>query len=91
MVIHVKDEEADMLVRRLARSRGIGITEAIKEAVQEALAADAAHEEQLRDIPLRERLRPLLDRLDRLPRSEVEQAGVPLLYKGDDFAATDLA
>jgi len=71
MVIHVKDEETDMLVRRLARSRGIGITEAIKEAAQEALAADAVEVEQLRDIPLRDRLRPLLDRLDRLPRSNV--------------------
>lgn len=60
-----------MLVRRLARSRGIGITEAIKEAAREALAADAAEEQQLRNAPLRERLRPLLDRLDRLPRSQV--------------------
>jgi antitoxin VapB len=40
MVIHVKDEETDALVRKLARQRGIGITAAIKEAVQEALVAD---------------------------------------------------
>lgn len=68
MVIHVKDEEADMLVRRLARSRGIGITEAIKEAAEAALAADAAAARR-EDAPLRERLRPLLERLDKLPRS----------------------
>lgn len=67
MVIHVKDDEADLLVRKLARSRGIGITEAIKEATKEALAADAA-EAKVVDVPLRMRLQPLLDRLDRLPR-----------------------
>ncbi len=70
MVIHVKDDEADMLVRRLARSRGIGITEAIKEAAREALAADAAEAKTV-NIPLRARLQPLLERLDKLPRSRV--------------------
>lgn len=37
MVLHVKDDETDMLVRRLAQKRGVGITTAIKEAVTEAL------------------------------------------------------
>jgi antitoxin VapB len=36
MVIHVKDEETDWLVREFARRRGIGITAAIKVAVEEA-------------------------------------------------------
>lgn len=41
MVLHVRDEETDRLVRDLANRRGIGITEAIREAVEEALAAEA--------------------------------------------------
>ncbi|WP_109613032.1 type II toxin-antitoxin system VapB family antitoxin [Pseudaminobacter salicylatoxidans] len=69
MVIHVKDEKADMLVRRLARSRGIGITEAIREAAEEALAKDAM-EEREEGLPLHQRLQPLLSRLDRLPRPQ---------------------
>lgn len=72
MVIHVKDAETDALVRALARTRGIGITEAIKEAVGEALAADKEAQSDASDRPLEERLQPLLDRLDRLPRSDVE-------------------
>lgn len=40
MIIHVRDAETDELVRRLARSRGISITEAIREAVEQALASD---------------------------------------------------
>lgn len=68
MVIHVKDAETDKLVRQLASARGIGITEAIREAAKEALASHAAGLEQVDEVPLRERLGPLLDRLDRLPR-----------------------
>ncbi len=36
MVIHVKDETTDWLVREFARRRGIGITEAIRTAIEEA-------------------------------------------------------
>jgi antitoxin VapB len=71
MVIHVKDAETDKLVRQLANARGIGITEAIREAAKEALAADSAKLEHMEEAPLSQRLGPLLDRLDRLPRSEV--------------------
>lgn len=70
MVIHVKDDETDALVRKLANARGIGITAAIKEAVAEALAADKEAQDQR--LPLAVRLKPLLDRLDRLPRSGVK-------------------
>jgi antitoxin VapB len=37
MVLHVKDEETDMLVRQLAEARRVGITTAIKDAVKDAL------------------------------------------------------
>lgn len=71
MVIHVKDEETDALVRRLAEERGVGITTAIKEAVQEALHADSVRAAEQDDRPLEERLKPLLDRLDRMPRTRL--------------------
>lgn len=69
MVLHVKDVETDNLVRRLADQRGIGITEAIKEAVREALHADRERELRHQADALEGRLKPLLDRLDRLPRT----------------------
>lgn len=40
MVLHVRDEIVDGLVRELARRRGISLTEAVREAVSEALASD---------------------------------------------------
>lgn len=36
MAIHVKDEETDWLIRDFARRRGVGITAAIRLAVEEA-------------------------------------------------------
>lgn len=71
MVLHVKDVETDALVRRLAEGRGIGITEAIKEAVNEALETDRLHAARNNRSTLQERLRPLFSRLDRLPRPSV--------------------
>lgn len=68
MVLHVKDVETDDLVRRLAAQRGVGLTEAIREAVQEALQADRELELRHKADSLEARLKPLLDRLDRLPR-----------------------
>jgi len=40
MVIHVRDDKTDALVRELARKRGISLTDAVREAVSEALAAE---------------------------------------------------
>ena len=37
MAFHVRDPETDRLVRELAQKKGIGLTEAIREAVEEAL------------------------------------------------------
>jgi antitoxin VapB len=36
MALHVQDEETDWLVRDFARRRGVGITAAIKLAIEEA-------------------------------------------------------
>jgi antitoxin VapB len=40
MAFHVRDPEADALVRTLARNSGLGITEAIKVAVREKIERD---------------------------------------------------
>jgi antitoxin VapB len=72
VAFHVRDPKTDALVRELARKRGIGITEAIREAVEQALEADSSktpREERIAD--LRARLQPLLDRIDAMPRSNV--------------------
>ena len=40
MAIHLRDPETDELVRRLAAKKGVGITEAIREAVRDALGPE---------------------------------------------------
>lgn len=40
MALRSKDEEMDRLVRKLAQKRGVTITEAVRDAVTEALAAE---------------------------------------------------
>jgi len=39
MILHVRDADADSKARELARLRGISITDAIREALDEALEA----------------------------------------------------
>lgn len=41
MAFHVRDREADSLVRELARKRGVGLTEAVKLAVRAELMREA--------------------------------------------------
>ena len=67
MAFHVRDPKTDALVRELARNRGIGLTEAIREAVEKTLADDAVGNGV--QPSLADRLKPLLDEMDRLPRT----------------------
>lgn len=63
MAIHIRDRKIDALVRELARVKGTGLTEAIREACQNEL-------ERERDArPLSERLRPIIERYRALPDS----------------------
>jgi len=63
MAFHVRDPETDRLVRRLAQEEGVGLTEAVKTAVREKLAArDKA-------APLEERVRAIQDELARYPKT----------------------
>jgi antitoxin VapB len=48
MAIHVEDKETDALVREFARRRGVGITAAIKLAVEEASSRDERGAEALK-------------------------------------------
>ena len=50
MAFHVRDRETDLLVRQLARKHGVGLTEAVRIAVQEKLQSEA------RAVPLAERI-----------------------------------
>ncbi|GAB5508278.1 MAG: hypothetical protein Rhirs2KO_34410 [Rhizobiaceae bacterium] len=68
MTINLRNQETDKLVRKLAASRGIGLTEAVHEAVEEALTRDGESAGR-EGAALRERLQPLFERLDRLPRT----------------------
>jgi antitoxin VapB len=63
MSFYVKDPATDQAVRRLAKLKGKTLTETIREAVEKEYAAtDEAK-------PLRERLRPLQERIAKLPRT----------------------
>ncbi|MCK0196152.1 type II toxin-antitoxin system VapB family antitoxin [Ancylobacter sp. 6x-1] len=57
MAFHIRDPETDALVRKLAQLRGVGLTEAIHDAVEEALKRERAK------TPLWERLQPIAERL----------------------------
>jgi antitoxin VapB len=58
-------------VRRLAEMRGIGITEAIKEAVEESLAADRAQNSEPVEA-LRRKLQPLRDEMKAYGKSNAK-------------------
>lgn len=63
MAFHIRDPKTDALVRELATKRGIGLTEAVREAVENELRRARAR------IPVMQRLKPILDELDALPRN----------------------
>jgi antitoxin VapB len=63
MAFHVRDRKTDSLVRELARKRGVGLTEAVRLAVQHELERDEAA------IPLRERITALQKDVLRRPRT----------------------
>lgn len=66
MAFHVRDPETDTLVRELARKRGVGITDAIKQAVGAELKREAERPTQL------ERIRAIQAEIAKLPRSGVK-------------------
>ena len=61
MPLHIKDKAATEAVRRLARVRGLTLTEAVRVACEEALARDD------RSRPVAERLQDIHQRLRSFP------------------------
>jgi antitoxin VapB len=53
MPFHVRDDETDRLVRKLARAKGLGLTDAVKLAVRNEL------QRETQITPLRDRLRKI--------------------------------
>ena len=68
MALNLRNRQTERLVRELARRRGVGLTEAVHEAVEEAMKRDGMPDRTPGEA-LRERLQPLFDRLDRYPRT----------------------
>jgi antitoxin VapB len=58
VAIHVQDKEADRMLREFARRRGVGITEAVKLAINEA---EAGENERLR--ALKQKIEPILQQV----------------------------
>ncbi|RAK61969.1 type II toxin-antitoxin system VapB family antitoxin [Phenylobacterium kunshanense] len=55
MAFHIRDEDTDTLVRKLARRKGVGLTEAVRLAVDAELARSAQDERsaKVREIQAR--------------------------------------
>ena len=57
MPFHVRDADTDIKVRALARQRGVGLTEAVRQAVDEALQRDVI------EVPLMDRVKAIQQRI----------------------------
>ena len=64
MAFHVRDKETDTLVRELARKRGVGLTEAVKQAVRTEL--DRKEDEVARKLAA---MKAISDEVASWPRS----------------------
>ena len=58
MALHIRDERAATLARRLAKRKGITMTDAVIEALEGALARE--------ERPLRERIADIANELERI-------------------------
>ena len=97
MAVSIKNQETERLARELARKTGLSITEAITVALREQLAREAGR----RNAPrIRDELLAIGRRCAALPDLDTRSAdeilgyaatGEPLLFKGGDFAATDIS
>ncbi len=66
MTFYVKDAATDKAVRRLAKLKGTTLTETIRRAVENEL------QREKRKLPLRERIKPIQDRLAQYPPTGLE-------------------
>ena len=63
MAFHVRDPATDAAVRRLAKLKGKTLTATIREA------AEREYEREWRELPLRERLKPIWEKLDAISKA----------------------
>lgn len=66
MPLSIRDELTDRLVRKLAKRKGLGLTEAVRLAVENELRREDEA------VPLRQRLRPLQHRIAARPATGLE-------------------
>ena len=71
MAFHVRDPDTDRAVRRLAKLKGVSLTQAIREAVEQDYARTRSR------VPMLERLRPLQDQFAALSKPGGEPADKP--------------
>ncbi|CAG0990320.1 hypothetical protein BURK2_02345 [Burkholderiales bacterium] len=91
MALQIANQAVVSEVERLARATGLSKTAAVERAVDRMLQDTTA-------APAKGRVEALLAQLDRVPNRpqafdplEWNEHGLPLLYKGGDFALTDIA
>lgn len=80
MPFHIRDPKTDRLVRELARKKRVGLTEAVRDAVQHEL-------KQIdKRLPLAERIKGIQDEFAALPKSglKADKAFYDWLSEGDD-------
>lgn len=63
MAFHIRDPETDRLARELAQIQGNGITDAVRSALEDKLAAER------RKIPLMERIKDITDEIAAAPKT----------------------
>jgi antitoxin VapB len=66
MAFHVRDLETDALVRELAQKHGVGLTAAVRMAVQHEL------QRELDAVPLRDRIAELRKEVVQRPKTDLE-------------------
>jgi antitoxin VapB len=66
MTIYIKDPATDAAVRKLAKKRGLTLTEAIRQAVEKDMESDK------KQLSLHERLQPIIDRIAAHPKTGLQ-------------------
>ena len=66
MPLNIRSEEVNQLAEKLALRAGVSKTEAVRIALTNELARQEPR------VPLAERLKPLLDKMDAVPRTGLE-------------------
>ncbi|KST58279.1 type II toxin-antitoxin system VapB family antitoxin [Methylobacterium sp. J-048] len=66
MPLNIRSEEVNQLAETLASRAGVSKTEAVRIALKNEIARRS------RRVPLAERLKPLLDKMDAVPRTGLE-------------------